>query len=217
VSTAYNKYPYDICDDGFDTAALVETATTTTLDGILAQGAATVSLTDASSFPTAGMAYITDAAPGDEQISWTGKSGNDLTGVTRGIGGTSDLAHSDLDPIAVSKMLANGDDLRVEVGGVEVDRWLDGIDTATTKVWINLDFSATWASTIVDAQTDIATVTSIQVNDATTGAPDSGILVIVTGANQEIYTYTSKSDATKTFSGGDPCGQRLHRDRALCE
>jgi len=44
--------------------------------------------------------------------------------------------------IAAGHMQADGDDLRVFVDGVEVNRWLDGINTAATKVWANIPFPA---------------------------------------------------------------------------
>lgn len=47
----------------------------TTLDGAITAGATTISLTDASSFSTAGNGDIAG-----DSFSWTGKSGNDLTG-----------------------------------------------------------------------------------------------------------------------------------------
>lgn len=49
----------------------------TTLNGAISAGATTVTLTDASSFTTAGNGNI----DGDS-FKWTGKSSNDLTGVT---------------------------------------------------------------------------------------------------------------------------------------
>lgn len=49
----------------------------TTLNGAISAGATTVTLTDASSFSTAGNGNI----DGDS-FKWTGKSSNDLTGVT---------------------------------------------------------------------------------------------------------------------------------------
>lgn len=65
----------------------------TTLSGALASGATTsMSVADTSRFPSAGRVILT--APGEsgaiEYISYTGKSGNTLTGLTRNIvGGTS--------------------------------------------------------------------------------------------------------------------------------
>jgi len=49
----------------------------------------TVSLNDASSFSTSGKVRI-----GDEVISYTGKSGNNLTGCSRGVGITTAASHS---------------------------------------------------------------------------------------------------------------------------
>lgn len=178
-----------------DTAALVETATTTTLDGAVLAGATTISLTDASSFPTVGMAYITDALNGDEQIRWTGKSGNDLTGCVRGIGGTSDVNHSNLDPIAVSKMLANGDDLRVYDAATEVDRWILDPDTATTDVWVVLDYEATQSTTLDGAMLAGDTVTTLDAGTDISGFPNEGIFLI----DSEAFTYRGKNDTDRQF------------------
>jgi len=52
--------------------------------------------------------------------------------------------------IAASKMQADGDDLRVYVDGLEVDRWVEGIDTATTNVWIELDWVAQVETTLYE-------------------------------------------------------------------
>lgn len=190
------SYPTHLAS--LDTAALVETATTTTLNGAFNAAAATCTLTDASSFANSGMAYITDAVTADEQIRWTGKSGNDLTGCTRGIGGTGDVNHSGGQTIAVSKMLANGDDLRVEVDGVEDEnRWLDGMDSANTYVWLNLDWQAAQSYTLTNNIGAGDTVTSVEVDEDISGAPSSGAFLL----NSEVFVYTSKNETDKTFTG----------------
>lgn len=56
------------------------TDTRSTLSSALTATATTVSLTDASSFPSSGNVWI-----GCEKITYTGKSSNDLTGCTRGV------------------------------------------------------------------------------------------------------------------------------------
>ena len=61
----------------------------TTLNGNITNSDTTITLTDASSFPTSGYIVIisTDATTGlynSETIKYTGKSSNDLTGCTRG-------------------------------------------------------------------------------------------------------------------------------------
>lgn len=193
LTTAYSRYPVKLA--ALDTSSLINTATTTTLNGAVLIGAATITLTDASAFPTVGMAYITDAVAGNEQISWTGKAGNDLTGCVRGIGGTSAAGHSGGQTIAVSKMLANGADLRVYDGALEIDRWIQDIDTATTDVWVNLDFENEQSVDLKTAIAGAGSVTSIDVDGDISQFPTQGLLLIGT----EAFTYRSKSDASQQF------------------
>jgi len=61
----------------------------TTLKAALADGAlASIELSDASRFPSSGAVWIDD-----EKLSYTGKSGNTLSGVSRAQGGTTATAH----------------------------------------------------------------------------------------------------------------------------
>ena len=68
---------------GYSTLAAAATKTATTIE-----------LTDASRFPASGSASI-----GAEVISWTGKSGNQLTTVTRGASSTRAVAHKLGEPV----------------------------------------------------------------------------------------------------------------------
>lgn len=134
-----NSQPLEVTNGGMDTAALIADnsnkcqvnqgggidAVTTTIPYDTVTG----------SLPSSGLIYC-----GTEQMSYTGKTGTssgNLTGVTRGVNGTTAAVHADNAVIYVSRMKANGDDLRVIVDGVEVDRWLAGVNTTTTKIWIN--------------------------------------------------------------------------------
>jgi hypothetical protein len=72
---------------------------TTTLNGALLDDTAgtggsgtSITLTDATSFPSSGTSYI---QVGTEEISYTGVSGNDLTGITRAVRNSTRGAHSD--------------------------------------------------------------------------------------------------------------------------
>ena len=67
-------------------------AVTTTLNGGINSSVTSVTLTDASQFPSSGTNFI---IIGSEEMSYTGVSGNTLTGVTRGVAGTSAASHSD--------------------------------------------------------------------------------------------------------------------------
>ena len=67
---------------------------TTTLNGGIAAADTTITLTDASSFPTAGTVLIGDFSSPDyaatsELVTYTGKATNDLTGCTRSTNGTT--------------------------------------------------------------------------------------------------------------------------------
>ena len=67
-------------------------AVTTTLDGAINSAVTTLTLTDASLFSSSGTNFI---IIGSEEISYTGVSGNTLTGLTRGVAGTTAASHSD--------------------------------------------------------------------------------------------------------------------------
>ena len=64
---------------------------TTILNGDIDASTTTVILTDASQFPTTGTNFV---QIGSEEISYTGISTNTLTGVTRGVRGTTAATHS---------------------------------------------------------------------------------------------------------------------------
>lgn len=108
-----------------------------------------------------------------------------------------DIADDSLDTQIASTnfALASGDDLRVWVDGSEVNRWLDGPNTSTTKVWINLDWQAQQEFTLDGA---IGTGdTTITVNESINNMANDGILV----CESEVITYTGKVNQTKKFTG----------------
>ena len=67
-------------------------AATTTLNGAINDSVTTLTLSDASQFPSSGTNFV---IIGSEEISYTGVSGNTLTGLTRGVAGTTAASHSD--------------------------------------------------------------------------------------------------------------------------
>ncbi|NBQ50805.1 MAG: hypothetical protein EBU35_09235, partial [Marivivens sp.] len=78
----------DVYDAIFVDSALSFTGVTTTLNGDISNSATTITLTDATDFPSSGQVKI-----GSEIITYSGKSSNDLTGCTRGVSGTA-AAHT---------------------------------------------------------------------------------------------------------------------------
>ena len=67
-------------------------ALTSTLNGAINSSVTTLTLADASQFPSSGTNFV---IIGSEEISYTGVSGNTLTGLTRGVAGTTAASHSD--------------------------------------------------------------------------------------------------------------------------
>ena len=143
--------------DAWNTAALVSSATVTQqLNGAIDDSQTTWAI------DTAGGGGIPDgpfmAIVGTEQVYGV-KAGANVTGAVRGIGGTTKASHGDNAVMYLSKALANGNDLRVWLDGVEVDRWFGTAATAyawngaTTKVWINAPFPARLTATLKVAMT----------------------------------------------------------------
>ena len=97
--------------------------------------------------------------------------------------------------LTTAKMQADGDDLRVYVDGIEVDRWLQDMDTSTTQVWCNLDYEANLELTL-DGDINNS-VTELNVNESIGILPSSGIIYIGT----EVITYTAKNNQEKELSG----------------
>lgn len=105
--------------------------------------------------------------------------------------------------IAGGKMLANGDDLRIYVDGVEVPRWFGGggIDSATTKIFINWNQprnTAMLLGTAIAGSGDVSTINFVNENNTwlyLPTVPASGGVKI----GNEIFIYT----------GVDVSGMRL--------
>ena len=122
------NYPVNLFGVGVDTSALInDTSVSNTINqvGGITAGATTITIDGAvgGGLPNAGMGYV-----GTEQISWTANSGTSLTGVSRGIGGTTAATHADDAVISQSQMLANGEDVTVFVNGREagpLGNWLE--------------------------------------------------------------------------------------------
>ena len=101
-------------------------------------------------------------------------------------------------PIGAAKMQADGDDLRVLSDGVEVRRWLNDINTATTDIWFNLDFHRAPSLILETAIAGAGSIDSIEFTDEVEVSllPESGIIYI--GTEAFVYTARSLIDAAVT-------------------
>jgi hypothetical protein len=133
------------------------------------------------SLPNIGSGYVDT-----EQIRWTGKTGTtsgNLTGVTRGVGGTTAASHLDNAEIKLSTIQANCADLRIFVEGKEVNRWIANPNNASTKVWFNLTMNKGYALPLreaIDSSSNIPFIYFAITPDtfnAVTALPNEGIML----------------------------------------
>ena len=101
----------------------------TSLNGGINASTTTIVLTDATLFPSSGTSFI---QIGSEEISYTGISGNTLTGVTRGVRNTTAASHSNADTVTNSTdYVAWGEaasgDLVVDPGMWSIDNFGDKV------------------------------------------------------------------------------------------
>lgn len=94
------------------------------------------------------------------------------------------------------KMKANGDDVIVEVNGARANRWLGGMNTSSTKIWIGLPFQYI-APVNLESSLGAGAVTSVEVVGDISNWPSAGIFMI----GNEAFTYTSKVDNKRQFVG----------------
>lgn len=139
VAFAYSNLPHDVTNKAWDTTGLVNdtsisnqinqvggitaVATSIPVDAAVGGGLAT----------TGGVCYC-----GTEQIKYDDITAGVMTVSTggRGWGGTTAATHADNAVMAKSHILANGADVQVYVNNKKVPRWLSGMNTSTTQVWI---------------------------------------------------------------------------------
>jgi hypothetical protein len=150
--------------------------------------------------PTYGMGYI-DNGVNQEQVSWTGRTGTtsgNLTGVTRGIGGTTARAFADNVKIYLSYCQADMRDVRVYRNTLEQNIWIDSPNTASTKIWIVVSEPPGVTLELGEAISAVGTITEITLARTTANyaalnlLPVSGVLRF----NNEAFHYTDR-DPTK--------------------
>jgi len=215
VANALNNYSIDVTNGGLNTSALVTAAgVSNQLNGPINNSVTTIPINVAvgGGLPNAGFGIVDT-----EQISWTGNTGGtSLTGVTRGIGGTSAASHLTAAVITQSKMLANGADIAVQVDGSLVNVWVDSPNTSSTKIWVAQNWQAGQAGVLLTALPNSGTAVTVAFTKNSTNlaaltalktARNSVFLVeneafAFTPANVNLVTYqiTSCSRAQKGTS-----------------
>ena len=162
---------------------------TTTLNGAISStsggnnGSATeITLTDATQFPSSGTNFV---QIGTEEISYTGITGNKLTGITRGVRGTSPTTHSNGATVTNSSgYVAWGEaasgDLVLEPGMWSLDNFGD---KAICLIHDNEVFE--WNSAAANATSNRATIIS--------GAPTASRHMIVSTPDRHLVFFGTET------------------------
>ena len=162
---------------GLDTGAV-----TTTLNGAINASATTIVLTNASQFPNTGTNFV---LIGTEQISYTGITSNTLTGVTRGVRGTTAATHSDGATITNSSDYAAWNQQTSE--GLALDPGMWSIDNFGNKAICLIHNSACfeWDSSATTATTTRATIIS--------GAPTASRHMVVSTPDRHLVFFGTET------------------------
>lgn len=182
-------------------ATVRQTTGATTLTADPGAAGTTLAVTSAAGFNTNGGMAIIDWVTGStfgtmECVSYAGVSGTNLTGVVRGLGGTTAQAHAAGKAIAPCGLMPNGDDCRVWINDVEVERYLAAWNSSSSEVWTNLTMPPAVILTATSAATASVPATggSIQFVEGVSSLPSKGFIAW----GDEIIGYTGKSGKTIT-------------------
>ena len=174
-------------------------ALTTTLNGALLDDNAgtggsgtSITVTDATQFPSTGTNFI---QVGNEEISYTGVSGNDLTGITRAVRNSTRSAHSDGATVTnTTDFIAWGEaasgDLVIEPGMWSIDNFGD---KAICLIHNSSVFS--WDSSLSNATVTRASII--------TGAPTASRHMVVSTPDRHLVFYGTETTIGDTGSQDD--------------
>ena len=174
-------------------------ARTTTLNGALLDDTAgtggsgtSITLTDASQFPSSGTNFI---QVGNEEISYTGVSGNDLTGITRAVRNSTRSGHSDGATVTdSSEVVAWGEaasgDLVLEPGMWSLDNFGD---KAICLIHDSAVFE--WNSALSNATETRAVII--------TGAPTASRHMVVSTPDRHLVFYGTETTIGDTSTQDD--------------
>ena len=174
-------------------------AITTTLDGALGDNAfgtggsgTSITLASTVNFPDSGTNFI---KVGTEEISYTGVSGNNLTGITRAVRGTTRAAHSDGATVTnTSDFVAWGEaasgDLVLEPGMWSLDNFGD---KAICLIHDSAVFS--WDSSLSNATETRATIIS--------GAPTASRHMLVSTPDRHLVFFGTETTIGDTSTQDD--------------
>lgn len=183
----------------WDTSAIIDVSaisTTISGDSIGAGDPVPFDLTVVSTagFDQEGLLMITPGGS-EEQFAYTIKNATEFTVTARALGGTAAVGHADAAVVHQSRMLKNGDDIAVFVDGRQVASQkvtVDAIDTADTKIWIELADAAAHSAVVRDGFG--AGATAITFRNAAHGFRAGDYLVWIDSGSNDLKSRVTSVD-----------------------
>ena len=173
---------------------------TTTLNGALLNDTAgtggsgtSITLTDTTGFPTSGTNYI---QVGTEEISYTGVSGNDLTGITRAVRNSTRAAHSSGATVTDTSQWTGWGSAAANTDKV-TDPGLWSLDNLGSKLIALIHNSAVfeWDSDAANAESTRATII--------TGAPTASRDMLVSTPDRHLVLFGTETTIGDTTTQDD--------------
>jgi len=173
---------------------------TTTLNGALLNDTAgtggsgtSITLTDTTGFPTSGTNYV---QVGTEEISYTGVSGNDLTGITRAVRNSTRAAHSSGATVTDTSQWTGWGSAAANTDKV-TDPGLWSLDNLGSKLIALIHNSAVfeWDSDASNAESTRATII--------TGAPTASRDMLVSTPDRHLVLFGTETTIGTTSSQDD--------------
>ena len=125
-----------------------------------------------------------------------------------GINVPLDITDGGLDTSALvggGKMQADGDDFRVWLDGTQVDRWLDAMNTAATKCWVNVPYSPRKQGTTSVSISNVGLVSAISFTHNRSNRVFLEAMVKVANKvvliDDEAFTFTNVNLSTYQLTG----------------
>lgn len=207
LADSYDNHPQDVVNAAWDTRLLVaNTAKTNQINkvgGITAVDTSfPIDTSVGGGLTTTGGVLMVDS----EQIKYSGISAGTLTVSSggRGWGGTTAAVHADNAVLKQSTMLANGADIQVYVDKRKVSRWVYGVNTATTKVFIAGEWDDAIEFTLYENIANTGDVLSIKVT------PTAAALDAMDRLQKKGSTFTLLIDSELfTGTGLTPIGMEI--------
>jgi len=200
IKVKYRNHGMYDTDNNVVISGVISDVVNTTLNEVLTTSDTTISITDASNFPSAGTIKIDD-----EIITYTGKSTNDLTGCTRGASdgtsATTAATHENASVVALYMLggipLTEINKTHTAVSGIELDHFIITCSTNATSTLQGGGSAVRCSRNIMMdlMHLQVSNIVPVGTNITTKAQTTTGRSVNTTSALQDSFTRTTDANA----------------------